>query len=847
MKFFKSGILVLFLIFNTVAIQAVYAQNTQQNLSNLSNINVNDLTDAQIRQLLQQAQSAGLTDSQVLQQAQSRGMPVDQVQILQKRISDYRKANNSQNGNNDLQNDNDTTQNQSRKLNYKPDTSGNKDNTSDSSSTFNKSKKNIDVFNTFQPKIFGANLFRNKNLTFEPNLKLATPVNYIVGPDDQLNISIYGNSIVNWKLNVTPEGNINIPGVGLLNVSGKTIEQATAAIKSRLSASNYAVGKGTSVQVSLGNIRSIKVIIAGEVVKPGTYTLPSLATVFNALYSAGGPSDNGTFRQIEVIRNNRIVRRLDVYDFLVKGEQKDNINLQDQDVIRVPTYRIRVEMAGEIKTPALFEVLPGETLADVIKFAGGFTDQAYTALIKVSQISDQQRRITDVVENDYKNYLPLRGDKYTVEPILNRYENRVTISGAVFRPGQYELQKGLSLSQLIKKAAGLKEDAFTGRGSIVRLNPDNSTAQISFSVQDVLNGGGADIALQREDVVTISSIFDLRGQYRVSIKGEVRKPGEFAYSDSMKVADLIIKAGGFTEGASAKRIEVSRRVFDSDPTVKNSQVAQVYSVNVDANLKASDANFTLKPFDIVSIYALPGYETQKVVKVEGEVIYPGYYTIQKKNEKISDLVTRAGGLTASADVDGSSLKRDNSAVLGVDRNKVDTAALLKERADRMKRLQRTFKDSTKNDSVQLRNNYVGIDLKKILDKPGTNEDLILENGDVLRVPKQQQIVRVNGEVLYPSAVVYESGKSFREYVLNAGGFSPNALRRGAYVVYPNGTVKGTRKFIFFNSHPSVKPGSEIFVPRKPPPTANSAQTIIGLTTGLASLGAIILGIISLHK
>lgn len=827
MKFFKSGLLVLFFVFNVLAIQAVHAQNIPQNLSN---VNVTDLSDTQIAQLLQQAQAAGLSDSQVLQQAQNRGLPPDQVQILQKRISDYRKANNN---NPNSTNENDTTQQlQSRKLNYKPDTTSEKDTTFD---VLSKSKKNIDVFNNLKPKIFGANLFRNKNLTFEPNLKLATPLNYIVGPDDQLNISIYGNSIVNWKLNVSPEGNINIPGVGLLNVSGKTIEQATASIKSRLAANNYAVGKGTSVQVSLGNIRSIKVIIAGEVVKPGTYTLPSLATVFNALYSAGGPNDNGSFRQIEIIRNNHIIRRLDVYDFLVKGDQKDNIGLQDQDIIRVPTYRIRVEMAGEIKTPALFEVLPGETLQDVLKFAGGFTDQAYTALIKVSQISDQQRRITDVVESDYKNYIPLRGDKYTVERILNRYENRVTINGAVFRPGQYELQKGLTISQLIKKAAGLKEDAFTGRGSIVRLKPDNSTEQISFSVQDVINNAGADIALQREDVVTISSIFDLRGQYRVSIKGEVRKPGEFAYADSMKVADLIIRAGGFTEGASAKRIEVSRRVFDSDPSVKNSQVAQVYSVNVDASLKTGEGNFTLKPFDIVSVYSLPGYETQKVVKVEGEVIYPGYYTIQKKNEKISDLIGRAGGLTASADVDGSSLKRDNSAVLGVDRNKVDTVALLKERADRMKRLQRSFKDSTKNDTVQLRNNYVGIDLKKIMEKPGTNEDLILENGDVLRVPKQQQVVRVNGEVLYPSAVVYEPGKSFREYVLNAGGFSPSGLRSGAYVVYPNGTVKGTRKFLFFNNHPKVKPGSEIYVPKKPVSKGNTLQDILGLTTGLVSL------------
>jgi protein involved in polysaccharide export with SLBB domain len=309
---------------------------------------------------------------------------------------------------------------------------------------------------------------------------------------------------------------------------------------------------------------------------------------------------------------------------------------------------------------------------------------------------------------------------------------------------------------------------------------------------------------------------------------------------------LIIKAGGFSEGASAKRIEVSRRVFNSDPRVRNSVVAQVFSVDINSTLN-DEISFTLKPFDIVSVYSLPGYETQKTVKVEGEVIYPGYYTIQKKNEKISDIIERAGGVTQSADVEGSSLKRDNAAVLGVDKTKIDTIELNKERTDRLRRLQRAFKDSTNNDTTQFRNNYVGIDLKQILKKPGTGEDLILENGDVLRVPKQQQIVRVNGEVLYPSAIVYSGSKSFKGYILNAGGYSPRALKRGAYVVYPNGTVKGTTKFLFFNIHPGVKPGSEIYVPRKPITNNNTAQVILGFTTGLASLGAIILGIISLHK
>ncbi|MDO3625919.1 SLBB domain-containing protein [Mucilaginibacter sp. BT774] len=850
-----------------------YSPASAQSLpQNLSSINVDDLSDAQILQLMQKAQQMGLSDSQLMQLAQAKGVSDEQIRKLQARVAGLRNKNGLNSGNNTNNspgNLSDTTRQASRKLNYTPDTTNNQ-----------KQSNQFDFFEQLKPKIFGADLFRNSNSnTFQPNLKLATPVNYIVGPDDQIRINVYGNSSVDWSLAVSPEGNINIPGVGVLNVAGKTIEDVTSAIKSKLAANNYAIGRGTNVKVSLGDIRSISVILQGQVMKPGTYTLPSLSTVFNALYVAGGPNDVGSFRQIEVIRDNKVIRHVDLYDFLVKGSQKDNISLRDQDVIRIPAYKVRVQLKGEAKIPALFEVLPGEKLQDVLNFAGGFTDEAYTNRIKVDQVSDQQRKIADVFEKDYNTYTPSRGDKYTVDKIINRYENRVQITGAVFRPGVFELKKGLTLSQLIKNAGGLKEDAFTGHGSIVRLNPDNSPQQLSFNVNDVLNQPSADIPLQREDSVSIASIFDLRDKYSISIKGEVRSPGDYVFADSMKVTDLIIKAGGFKEGATGKRIEVSRRIYDSDPMAANTKVAQVFSVNVDPSLKTNDANFTLRPYDIVSIYSLPGFETQRVVKVEGEVLYPGYYTIQNKNERISDMIKRAGGLTKSADIDGTSLKRDNAAVLGVDKSKVDTSEINKERAENFQRLQNDYNTSIDNNSnmngasngsvtangnnkgqnnnnsdiiakkdsiYQPRNNFIGIELRKILENPGGTYDLILEDADVLRVPKLLQTVRVNGEVLYPSAVVYTKGKSFKEYVLNAGGYSPNALKRGAYVVYPNGTVKGTRKVLFFNSHPSVKPGSEIYVPEKPEKKSNP-QELVAFTTGFASLGAIILGLITLLK
>lgn len=822
----NKSIISFFLFCFLLCFGAVTHTSAQTTLQNLSSLNVDNLSDQKLRELMQQAQNLGLNDSELLQQAQSRGVSSSQIQKLQARVAEIRRKD----GGNSLADTNATVR---RRLNYKPDYGD----------TIVGQK---DIFKSLKPTIFGADLFRNKNTSFEPNLKLATPVNYIVGPDDQLNINVYGNSIVSWKLDVSPEGNINIPGIGILNVAGKTIENATSQIKSKLSANHYAIGRGTNVQVTLGNIRSIKVIMVGQLERPGTYTLPSLATAFNALTVAGGPNVNGSLRQIVIIRNNKVIRHLDVYDFLVKGSQKDNIALQDQDIIQVPTYRTRVEMVGQVKIPALFEVIPAENLQDVLNYAGGFTDSAYTARIQVSQISDQQRKLTDVMEADYKSYIPLRGDKYYIQSILNRFENRVVINGAVFRPGEYELEKGLTLLQLIEKAAGLKEDAFTERGTITRLKPDNSTELIAFSVKDVLNKA-VTITLQREDVVNISSKFDLRDQYQITINGSVRNPGTFAFADNMRVEDLILKAGGFAEGASNKQVEVARRINNSDPLLKSSKIAEVFSLNVDDNLNLADVNFVLKPFDIVSIYTLPGYEKQTTVKVEGEVLYPGFYTIQTKNEKISDLVARAGGLTASADIEGGSLKRNNIAILGVTKNNSDTSSIARERAEKVNRLKRTYRDSTNTNDLQPRNNYIGIDLVGILRSPESKTNILLEDGDVLRIPKQQQIVRVNGEVLYPSAVVYRKSKSFKAYVLNAGGFSPNAFKKGAYVVYPNGTVKSTKRILFFNNHPRVKSGSEIFVPVKPKSIGNTISAVLGFTTGLASLGAIILGIISVIR
>ena len=831
---------VLLLVLCCGAIKNASAQGAFQGLS--ATTNFDSMPDDQIKLYMSQAQAAGLSDDQLSQMASDRGVPPLQIQHLLARVAEIRKKDatggSSTGGADGAQvirqlNDRDTSQS---RLQNKTET---------------LKASGLPVFgsNLFTGlPVFGSNLFNGASNTFEPNLKLPAPRNYILGPDDQIVVNIFGNNVAAWSLPISIEGNINIPNIGLVNVAGKTFEQASDIIKSKLIAANYSIGKGTNVQFSLGNIRSIKVIMQGECIKPGTYTIISFATVFNALSVAGGPNNIGSYRNIEVIRDGKIIDHMDLYDFLLKGSQKGNIPLKDQDIILVPTYDIRVELKGEVKRPALFETLPGETLQDLISYAGGFSDYAFEDHISVNRVNGQEREIRDLFETEYKSYIPKRGDRYNVDRILDRFKNRVTIKGAVFRPKDYQLQDGLTLSKLIANAGGLREDAFTARASIIRLKSDNSNEEISFNVADVLaNKPGADQLLQREDIVTISSKFDLRDQYKVSIQGEVRVQGDYAYADSMQVADLIIRAGGLTEAASTKRISVSRRIYDSDPTNLESKMATVYNISIDGSLKTGEGNFILKPFDIVLVYTLPGYEVQKFVNVQGEVLYPGPYPIIKKNERISDIITRAYGLTASANIDGSSLRRDNLARMGTEKSKINTAELENQTNDRLRRLDRIYKDSTFTDATQMRNNFVGIDLRKILQNPGTKEDLIVESGDVLVIPKQLQTVKVNGEVLFPSEVVYENSKNLKDYVLNAGGFASDAFRRGAYVVYANGTVKGIRRFLFFNNRLAIKPGSEIYIPKMPPPKPANSAAAIALQGALVSFGTILIGILSLTK
>ncbi|HMI00847.1 MAG TPA: SLBB domain-containing protein [Pedobacter sp.] len=836
-------VLASFLFFFAVFSHSTFAQ------SNYSDVRVDDLNDAQIRQMMHRAESVGYNDAQLEQMAAAQGMKANEIQKLRARVEKLRKEDGISNANKE----NVDTQELDKARGSQRDTTltGNRNNKGIKSQTKisdDTLAKKQDIFEGLKPKIFGTDLFKNTNLTFEPNLRMATPKSYVVGPDDELLIDLSGDNDVNYKLKVSPDGTIRLQYVGLVSVSGLTIEQATAKIRTSMSGTYPGLRNGrTNVAVTLGNIRSIKVTVVGEVVKPGSYTIPSLYTVFNVLYESGGPNQNGSFRKIQVVRNNKVVSTVDVYDFLLNGIQKSNIRLQDQDVINVPVYQTRVEVSGEVKRPALYEVLNTESLEDVIRFAGGFSNQAYTAQIKVLQNTNKERKITDVPADDYIKYNPLNGDKYIVEAILDRFENRVEISGAVFREGPYELDKGLTLKGLIEKANGLKEDAFLNRAYINRLNADNTQALISFDLSKVIAGTEPDIPLQREDKITISSLFDLRDEYKISIQGEVRYPGTFDYADSISLGDLIQKAGGFREGATPNRIEVSRRVKNSDATSMSARTAEVFTINVDPQLRILGPKFILKPFDMISVRSSEGYQVQKQVKLEGEVLYPGTYTITQKNEKISDLIKRAGGLTPLGYAAGASLKRPGAEKVNPeDRNVINNKDEEEKKYLNLKRAREAGAKDTLQKEVELKliqSDLVGIDLERILKKPASKYDLTLEDGDVIRIPRQLQTVKVTGEILNPNSIVYSSGKSFKQYIKGAGGFTTSALRGGAYIKYANGSVEAASKFLFFNNYPQVKPGAEILVPRRAEREKLTAQSWIGIGTAFASLAAIVVSLL----
>ena len=815
--------------------------------TNPANIRVDDLTDAQIEQYVKRAELMGYSESQLDGFARAQGVSAVEAQKLKDRLQKI-KRNKQQPKNLDAKQPAGNT------------TTGRQVNGAAQQDSLKNKKLPQDSLKIDENKlkVFGSDLFKNSDITFEPNLRMATPSSYIIGPDDEILLDISGDNEASYKLPVSPDGNITVEYVGKIAVSGLSVSAAKSKIQSRLSSTYPAIRSGnTQIDVNIGNIRSIRITLTGAVTKPGTYTLPSLSTVFNALYASGGPGENGTYRQIQVIRNNQAVTTIDLYDFLANGIQRGNIRLQDQDIIHIPVYGSRVQFEGEVKRPAIFETVSGESLLDLVKYAGGFSEDAYTAKIKVLQKTDKERSVKDIYADQFADYSPKAGDQFIVEPILERFANRVSILGAVFRPGLYGMEPGMTLKQLLEQSDGVREDAFLERGIINRLRSDNTAELISFNVREVLAGTVGDIPLKREDKIEIASIFDLRNEYKFTVQGEVRLPGDFPFASNATLGDLIQKAGGLNESAKNARIEIARRLNNRDVTDPTSSKTILVDINDGI---VSDLSIALQPYDVITVLGDAGFRTQRQVKIEGEVLFPGIYTISREDERISDIIKRAGGLTSYAYTEGASLKRTGVSRLKAEEKKEKERLKKEMRRDSVDELEEEdeFDKETTTVNANAKNSalakvsqqhdastkeiepsdLVGIELNKILANPYQRGDLLVLDGDIITVPKELETVKVMGEVLNPNNVVYVKGKSLKYYVNQAGGFTDNALKKRVFVQYANGAVKGKS-----GGYPEVKPGAEIVVPKRAPREKMNVQAWVGLGTGIASLAAIIVSLL----
>lgn len=714
-------------------------------------------------------------------------------------------------------------------------------------------------------RVFGSEIFNTTDLTFEPNFNMPTPENYVLSAGDQLLIELWGNSEASYTRTISPDGVISLPSVGVIFLSGQTVEQAWKTIQEQMSTvySEIKTG-GINLRVSLGQIRSIRVNIAGEVMAPGTYTLPSLATLFNALYMAGGVNAIGSLRDIQVYRNSKCVATLDVYDYILNGKYEANIALEDNDMIIVGPYCNHVRVSGKVKRERIFELKDGETLSDLIRYAGGFTGDAYTGNVSVKRTAGGNfNRIFTVEQKDFADFSMWDGDSVSVGEVIRRYENRVSVRGAVWRPGDYQLDDTVrSVVSLVRKAQGLKEGAYFERGILRRLNPDGTYQALSVDVPAVFSGQAPDIALENGDELYIPYTGELHEPYYVTVRGEVnglnmgtkedmlrrniqavQKGGEYVsesenqqkngykldYMEGMSVADAILLAGGFKESASQTQILVVRRGKDPLSTMYDDRPAEEFQITLEGGLAFDQKgdSFDLKPFDEIIVRRSPSFVAQKFVSVNGEVVFRGGYNL-KKNMRLSDLVKQAGGFTPYAYIRGAQLRRRLS---DADLVKLEAKARIVQNADGADSLSTTLVTDIPEYYL------VGIDLESAMEKPGGQHDAYLQEGDELVVPTYTSTVRISGAVVYPNAVTYEKGKSLKKYIYNAGGYAQNA-RRKAYVIYANGQVETVRGSIF-RRYPKIEPGCEIIVPIKTPREGLGIAEIMSLASSTTSIAALI--------
>jgi protein involved in polysaccharide export with SLBB domain len=773
--------------------------------TDLSTVKVDYLSDSDIAKIKTQLQTNNTTIEQVEPIVLAKGMTATEFAKLKTRLG---------------------AQTSTTSVKKKDDTSDNKEEYS------RKQEKivNKKVKDTLNSLVFGSELFDNPELNFEPNLKLATPVNYVLGPGDELQISVYGVQEYNASLPVTTEGKVNIQYVGQISVSGMTIEAATQKIKGAIARVYSTVASGQSqVGISLSRIRTIKVTIIGSK-QPGNYSISSLATVYNALFLGGGPGKNGSYRNIELIRDNKVFKRIDIYNFLVNGNQSDNVGLKDNDVIRIPAYTQRVTLEGEVKRPGIFEMKSGETFKDLLSFASGFNEFAYTASVNVLQKTAKDFKVKDIQSSEYGSYKPLAGDVFRISKILNRFENRIKIEGAVFRPNIYSFYEGMRISDLIAQADGLKEDAYTSRATIVRLKSDLTSEVTNVNLDKALAGDlEANIPLRKEDVVTVYSILDFREEYTITIEGEVKKPGVYDYHENLTLNDLLVQAGGLT-GSASKRVEVARMIKSDEINDTNPSRVQLFNLEITSDNNEQIKNFALEAFDVVNIRRMAVYEKPEMVTVSGAVNYTGKYVLANKKEKIYDVIQRAGGLSSVANVDGVKIKRPIKAKQIEELENVDLNLGKKDTVQDkiVKKLKEELKYAT-----------IPVDWRSIIKNPTDKTNVTLFPGDEIEVSIYDESVKVTGSVLLTSEIPYHKGKGFGYYLGAVGGTDAKGWKNKAYIIYPNGKAAVSSSFFFIRSNPKVLPGSQIVVPEKAETKKMSTGEWVSIGSVISSLALLI--------
>lgn len=676
-------------------------------------------------------------------------------------------------------------------------------------------------------RVFGRDIFTSRNLTFAPSTNLPTPTNYVLGPGDEVFIDIWGTNQASIRQTISPDGTINIPDIGVVNLNGMTVKEADSYMRRKLGQIYSVDGEDakSDIKLTLGNIRTIQVNLMGEVANPGTYYLSSLSNLYHALHRAGGVSDLGSLRDIKLVRKGKTIATIDIYDLILNGKADGNVLLEEGDIIIVPTYNQIVELEGNVKRPMAYELKDGETVLDLIDYAGGFTSDAYQDNLRMVRQNGKEYQVYTIDQPDYGAFKLMDGDVLTVGAMLDRFTNKIEVNGAVYRPGVYQLGDGIqTVSQLIAKADGLKGDAFTNRALLHREREDLTLEVIPIDIKAVLNGTAEDVKLHKNDVLYIPSVHDLQDLGYITVGGEVARPGQFVYAENTTLEDAIMQAGGLLESASTVKIDVNRRIRNPKSTDQSSTIGEVYTFAFkDGYVLDGETGFKLQPYDQVYVRRSPGYVEQVTVTISGEAIFPGTYVMTQKEERLSDLVQKAGGLNDWAYVKGARLLRQMN-------------------AEELARLEATMeavdrgRDSVDVNMIDFSRVYtVGIDLEKALAAPGGDFDLVLREGDRLIVPEFTNTVKISGNVMQSNTVTFVPKQTVKEYVMQAGGYAYRAKKNKAYIVYMNGRITKARKF----DYDVVQPGCEIVIPNKREKNGDSLQQFLSVATTSSSIATML--------